>query len=103
MKLLIDTNVIIDYLGDRAPFAGQTEQLIEICQQGKADGVLTASAVTDIYYVLHKTIDHQKIIDSLKVLFSVLNIAEVEKNDLLRAMEPDLTKSGTPGCFQEFK
>ena len=90
MRLLIDANIIIDYLSNRMPFADHAEQLIEICAQGKADGILTASAVTDIYYVLHKNIDHKKIIDSLRILFSILNIAEVGKNDLLRAMQADM-------------
>jgi len=90
IKFLIDTNVIIDYLADRMPFSDHAEQLIELCEQGKTEGVLTASAVTDIYYILHKNADHKKIIDNLKILFSVLNIAEVGKNDLLRAMELDM-------------
>ena len=90
IKFLIDTNVIIDYLADRMPFSDHAEQLIELCEQGKTEGVLTASSVTDIYYILHKNADHEKIIDSLKILFSVLNIAEVGKNDLLRAMESNM-------------
>ena len=72
------------------PFADYAEQLIEVCEQGEIEGVITASAVTDIYYILRKIIGHEKIIDSLKILFSVLNIAEVGKNDLLRAMEMDM-------------
>ena len=90
IKFLIDTNVIIDYLADRAPFADHAEQIIEVCEQGKAEGVLTASSVTDIYYILHKNAEHEKIIDSLKILFSVLNIAEVGKNDLFKAMDLDM-------------
>jgi predicted nucleic acid-binding protein len=85
MKILIDTNIIIDYLSDRIPFADHAEQLIELCEQGEVEGFLSASAVTDIYYILRKTENHEKIIDSLKILFSVLNIAEAGKNDLLRA------------------
>ena len=90
MKILIDTNIIIDYLSDRTPFADHAEQLIELCEQGEVEGFLSASAVTDIYYILRKTANHEKIIDSLKILFSVLNIAEVGKSDLLRAMEMDM-------------
>ena len=75
MKLLIDTNVIIDYLSDHMSFADHAERIIEICGQGDAVGILTASAVTDIYYVLRKIIGHKKVLEGLKILFSVLDIA----------------------------
>jgi len=90
-KLLIDTNIIIDYLDDRIPFADHSERIIELCGQGVAEGFLTASAVTDIYYVLRKTIGHEKTISGLKILFSILKIAEVGKTDLIRAMEADMS------------
>jgi predicted nucleic acid-binding protein len=54
MRILIDTNVIIDYLVDRTPFADHAEQVLELCRSGEVDGFLTASAVTDIYYVVRK-------------------------------------------------
>jgi len=90
MKVLIDTNVIIDYLADREPFADQAEKIIELCESGELTGLLTASAATDVYYILRKQEGHAKTLEYLRTLFSVLDIVEVSKNDLLRAMELDM-------------
>jgi len=90
MKALIDTNVIIDYLDDRAPFADDAERIFDLCEQGELAGVITASSMTDIYYVMRKIIGREKTLENLKLLFSVFYIADVGKNDLLRAMESSM-------------
>ncbi len=91
MKLLIDTNVIIDYLADRVPFADNAEKLFDLCADGKIKGILTASAVTDIYYVLRKAIGKAKAIESLRVLFDVLDIADIRKHDIVLATTEDFS------------
>ena len=35
MKALIDTNIIIDYLDDRAPLAEYAEKIIDLCEQDR--------------------------------------------------------------------
>jgi predicted nucleic acid-binding protein len=90
MKVIIDTNVIIDYLADRNPFADDAERIIDLCGSGELVGLITANAVTDIYYILRKQVGHQQTIKYLQMLFSVMGIADVGKNDLLRAMELDM-------------
>ncbi|GHU91442.1 DNA-binding protein [Clostridia bacterium] len=87
MRVLIDTNIFVDYLVDQAPFADNAERIIELCENGDIVGVLTASAVTDIYYICRKVASHNQLLDSLKALFSILDIADVGKSDLLRAMD----------------
>lgn len=106
MNLLIDTNIIVDYLADREPFADQAEHIIEICNRGQAIGYLTASAVTDIYYILRKIAKHEQIIENLKMLFSILDITNVDKTDLLRAMDidiPDLEDALVCQCAKKVK
>jgi predicted nucleic acid-binding protein len=87
IKALIDTNIIIDYLNDRTPYADNAEKIFNLCEQGELIGVLTASSVTDIYYIMRKITGREKTLSSLKLLFSVFDVADVGKNDLLRAME----------------
>jgi predicted nucleic acid-binding protein len=84
---MVDTNIIIDYLADQAPFADQAEKIINLCERRELTGFLSASAVTDIYYIMRKIIGHEKTMKSLKLLFSVFEVAEVGKSDLLHAMD----------------
>jgi len=90
MKLLIDTNVILDYLVDRIPYAAHSEQIIDLCVQGSAEGFLTASSATDIYYIMRKAVGQAKAMENLKVMLGILNVAGVLRSDLLRAMELDM-------------
>ncbi len=91
MKAMFDTNIIIDYLADRAPFADHAEKMFDLCEQDALCGVLTASAVTDVYYVMRKIAGREKTLENIKLLLSVFEVAEVGKNDLLRAAESPMT------------
>ena len=91
IKAMIDTNVVIDYLDDRAPYADHAERLFDLCEQEELAGILTASSMTDIYYIIRKSAGREKALESLKLLFAVFEVAEVGKNDLLRAMESTIT------------
>jgi len=90
MKILIDTNVIIVYLVDRIPFADYAERVLELCMSGEIEGFLTASAVTDIYYILKKVVGGEKTLEAIRTLCNVLDIADVGKADILGAMELDM-------------
>jgi predicted nucleic acid-binding protein len=89
MKLMIDTNIVIDFLANRAKFADEAEAIIEACADGEIEGVVTASAATDIYYIMRKIIGREKALENLSTLFDVLTVAEVGKKDLLDAMRLD--------------
>ena len=53
-KLLIDTNIILDALMNRAPWAKAAEDIILAVAEDKAEGYITASSFTDIHYLLRK-------------------------------------------------
>lgn len=89
MKLLLDANIIIDYMADRAPFADDAERIIELCARNTVKGTITASTVTDIYYILRKAASHDVILAGLRKLFSKLEVLDVSKADLLLAMDTD--------------
>ena len=90
MKLLIDSNVIIDYLADRVPFAQNADMILALCSNGEATGVMTASAATDIYYVVRKAVGHKMALDSIRLVCGLLDITEVCKTDIDSALETDM-------------
>ena len=54
MKILVDTNVIIDALTGREPFRETAEQIFMIAANQTEEIYITASSATDIYYLLRK-------------------------------------------------
>lgn len=51
MRVLLDTNIILDVLLDRAPFVTDSSAVWAACDTGRVVGCLPASALTDIFYI----------------------------------------------------
>lgn len=51
MKILIDTNVILDMLGKREPFFEAAAAVIFLAAEEKLEAYITSNLVTDIYYI----------------------------------------------------
>ena len=66
MKVLVDTCVVIDVLQDREPFSADARKLFLAVANKKCEGLLTAKASTDIYYLIHKHLHTDK--ESRRVL-----------------------------------
>ena len=54
MKILIDTNVVLDFAFNREPFASDAAEIFRHIEQKKISATVSASAITDIFYILHK-------------------------------------------------
>lgn len=56
MKLMIDTNIIIDHIGQREPFYELSRRVCLLGITGEAETFVSASMITDVFYLLRK--DH---------------------------------------------
>lgn len=87
MNVLIDTNVVLDALMSRAPFNALAERLFTMVAEDNLNASITASSVTDIYYLLNKHLrDIQQAKEALSNLFSLFNILDVTQNDCEKAL-----------------
>ena len=79
MRVLIDTCVILDVLQSREPFFRQGEQIFLAAANRRFSGFLTAKALTDLYYILHKHTHSdsaaRKTLEILLLLFDLLDTA----------------------------
>lgn len=51
---MIDTNIFIDVLLDRELLADSSAQVLTLCENHKFDGFVSASCITDIFYIVRK-------------------------------------------------
>ena len=56
MKIVFDTNVIIDAVAARQPFCNEAEKILLMVSEGDIDGYLTANSITDIFFVARKSL-----------------------------------------------
>jgi predicted nucleic acid-binding protein len=54
MRVLIDTNIVLDFLLQRKPFFQDAELLFQAIEAGKVRGYVTATTLTDIFYISRK-------------------------------------------------
>ncbi len=79
MRILLDTNVILDLLLDREPFSEHSALLISKIEKGEIVGVLCATTVTTIYYLVNKSLSKKEADKSLELIFSLFEIASVNR------------------------
>ena len=77
MKVLFDTNIILDVLLNREPFIGKSAQLVGLVEQKKIEGYLCATTITTLDYLLCKTLGHKQASLAVHKLLSIFNIADV--------------------------
>ena len=88
-KILIDTDVVLDFFYDRKPFSEHATYIFNLCEKRLVLGFITPVTVRNVYYLLRKTAKHEKEVDSLKMLMSIMDISTVNKESLLGALNSD--------------
>ena len=88
MKLLIDTNIVLDALMNRAPWAKAAQDIILAVAEEKAEGCITASSFTDVHYLLRKHLkDKEKTKQALLGLLTLVNVLDVTGSDCEKAFD----------------
>lgn len=75
MRLMIDTNIFLDVLAEREPFYQNSKAVLDLCEKKKVQGFLSASSVTDIFYLIRRQLHSVEL--AYKAIGSVLDIVKV--------------------------
>ena len=82
MRVLLDTCVVVDALQNREPFCKDAQTIFLSAANNQFIGCITAKAVTDIYYLTHRSTHDDKtsrtILGKLFSLFEVLDTAGMD-------------------------
>ena len=88
MKILCDTNIIIDMLLEREPFAEASCRVLSLCEEHRIEGFVSASSVTDIYYLVRKyTHSTELAYKAVGKLLEIVKVCSVTNNDVLTAFQ----------------
>lgn len=86
MIVLLDTNIILDFLLDREPFAGDAEQIIALSEKNQIQAYVTANSITDLFYIARKHSEQEKSRLAISNLLRIIDIVSITRNDILKAM-----------------
>lgn len=87
MKILFDTNIILDLLLDRAPFAEHAQLLFEKVESGVVEGYLAATTITTLDYFLKKSLSSKDAVHIIKKLMKLFEIAPINRLALEDALD----------------
>ena len=85
-KVLIDTDVILDFFFDRQPFAEYASQVIGLCENNQIKGYVTPVICSNVYYLLRQTARHDKVIENLKQLLMITDVLLMDKEVVSNAL-----------------
>lgn len=85
MEWMIDTNILLDVLMDREPFADEAEAVWQACETGKATGCVSALSLADIVYVMRKVLTPERVEELMRRILMIFRPASLTPNDLLEA------------------
>ena len=86
MKILLDTNIVLDLLMDRMPFADAAAELFSKVEDGAIIGCLCGTTITTVYYLSAKAVGAPRAREEIKKLLSLFEVAPVNRHVLESAL-----------------
>ena len=86
MKILIDTNIILDLLLEREPFVENAIALFEQIERGNLEGSIAATTITNIFYIIRKTEGREVALAAIHRLLIGLHFCAVDRQTIETAL-----------------
>ena len=87
MKILLDTNIILDFALERKDFVENSKSIMKLAYKKQIEAYISASSATDIYYIIQKNKSKEEALFFLSNIISFIEIAGVDKNVVLNAIQ----------------
>lgn len=84
MIVLIDTNIMLDYILDRDEFSNLATQVLSICNHDDITAYITANTIADMYYVVKKELGDKKARDIIES-FAILYCTDLKRIDVINS------------------
>lgn len=85
MRVLIDTNIILDVLCKREAFYEDSAKVWKLCEIKKITGVVSALSIPNIMYIMRKELDTERTKEILNSISLIFTIADLKTADLKKA------------------
>lgn len=85
-KILIDTNVLLDYFLEREPFFEDAKEVILSCTDGKAKGCIAAHSISNMFFILRKDYNANERREVLLNLCKIFDVEGIDKAKLISGL-----------------
>lgn len=86
MRVLLDTNILLDHLLQRAPWAEQAAAIWQAVDQGRLRGHVTATVITDVFYIARRHTDLATAHAAVRICLATFEVITVDRYALQQAL-----------------
>ena len=86
MRILIDTNILIDVVARREPFFFDAVKVFELCQKEKVEGYIAAHSVVNMAYILRKNFTSDELREILLRLCKTFTVEAIDLSKLIATL-----------------
>ena len=91
-NIFIDTNVIIDFLGNRESFSNGATELFDLYADNKKKIFVAAISYTNVYYLLCKQIkSHKTVISLLSTLYDLTELIDIKSSIINQSIHSEFS------------
>lgn len=88
-SIFLDTNVIIDFLADRQPFAVSAAEIFNASLAGEVKIFISAVSYNNMYYILRRYLSHVETIKLLDEIADMTEPVDLTKAIIKKALKSD--------------
>ena len=89
MKIMLDTNILIDFISMREPYFENAKKILMLCMDKKIDGCIAAHSVMNTFYILRKELSVEERKNFLLDMCKFLTVVGIDKNKIVSALKND--------------
>lgn len=85
-RILIDTNVLLDYLLERDSYFDDAKKIFLLCTEGKVKGCIAAHSISNMFFILRKDYSAKERREVLTNLCSIFDVEGINKAKLMSGL-----------------
>lgn len=86
-RILIDTNILLDYLLTREPFYEDAANIVSVCADGKVNGCIAVHSISNMFFILRKDYNIKERREVLLSLCSIFDVEGIDKEKLMAGLQ----------------
>ena len=87
MNVFLDTNVIIDFMGEREGFFEDAAAIFAMIEDKRITASASALTIVNCAYILKKAFNSDLMLEKVETLCQMLDIMPIERSQLMDAVE----------------
>ena len=91
MRVLLDTDVVLDVIAERVPFAAAASELLDLGEQGLFEAYISAITPINIFYIARKAKSGANLRQAIEQLLQAVRVCPVDRSVLTDALISPIT------------